>query len=317
MRKFFRKLIPHLSVLVLLTSCALPGLGGSLTKESIGITGGFSTEMSVLGYIVEGMVNHYIDTETNVITNLSSTMNHQATMIKDADISAVRYTGTSLTGELGYEAITDPEEALDLVIEGFEKELNQKWFPSYGFANTYAFMVRQDTAEEYDLEKTSDLEDFKDEFKVGVDTSWLNREGDGYESFQELYGFEFSDISPMALGLIYTALSNNEIDLALGYSTDGRIIAENLVILEDDLNLFPPYDASPVANHEILEIYPELEDIFTKLEGQIDQEIMQELNYKTDNYLLEPRIVAQEWLEENNFFVDREPYLEPVESDVR
>lgn len=316
MHKFTKKLIITVGILTLLTGCALPGLGGSVTGEGISITGGTSTEMDMMGYLIEGMVEHYIDTDANVITNLSSGMNHQAFLTGDANVSGVRYTGTSLTGELNREAVTDPEEAERIVVEAFEEEYNHLWYPSYGFSNSYAFIVREETAEEYGLEKVSQLEEYKDEFSIGVDTNWMTREGDGYDEFVEIYGFEFNDIFPMSLGLLYTALSSEEIDVGLGYSTDGQIPAENLVLLEDDLNLFPPYDASPLATAEIVEKYPELEGIFLKLEGQIDEEQMQELNYLSENYLLEPRTVIFDWLEQNNFFEDVEPYLEPIEGGL-
>lgn len=308
MKKIFAPIIS----LFMLAACTLPGLGSDTTGEGISITGGASTEMSIIGYIVEGMVEHYIDIDANVITNLYTTMNHQATRTGAANMSAIRYTGTSLTGELGREAVTDPDLAETMVIEGFAEEFNQKWFPSYGFANTYAFLVREEAAEEYGLEKVSDLEAFKDDFAVGVDTNWINREGDGYDDFQELYGFEFYNLLPMSQGLMYTAFSNDELDVALGYSTDGGIVSENLVILEDDLNLFPPYNASAVVNYELLETYPELELILQKLEGQIDETVMQELNFTSDNFLIEPKTVALDWLEEMNFFEETEPYLEPV-----
>lgn len=316
MRKFVKKLISILGTGILLTGCALPGLGGSVTGEGISITGGTSTEMDMMGYMIEGMVEHYIDIDANVVTNLSSGMNHQAFMTGDANISGVRYTGTSLTGELDQEATTDPEEAERIVVEQFKEKFDHIWYPSYGFSNTYAFMVRAETAEEYGLETVSDLEEYKDEFSVGVDTSWMTREGDGYNAFIEKYGFEFDDLFPMSLGLLYTALSSEEIDVGLGYSTDGQIPAQNLVLLEDDQRLFPPYDASPLAKAEIVEEYPELEGIFKKLEGQIDEEEMQNLNYISENYLLEPRTVAFDWLEEHNYFEDVEPYLEPVEGGM-
>lgn len=318
MKKIIKKFLIPITSLIMLTACSLPGLGSNLTGEGegISITGGAATEMSIMGYIVEGMVEHYIDIDANVITNLFSTMNHQATMTGAANVSAIRYTGTSLTGELGQDAVTDPELAKEKVVEGFEEEFDQKWFPTYGFANTYAFLVQEETAEEYGLEKVSDLKEYQGQFDVGVDTNWINRDGDGYDDFQELYGFKFDNLLPMSLGLMYTAFSNNEIDVALGYSTDGGIVAENLVVLEDDLNLFPPYDASPIASFEVLESYPELELIFQKLEGEIDENIMQKLNYTSDNFLIEPKVVAQDWLEEMNFFEKTEPYLEPVESGV-
>ncbi|MDN6161962.1 MAG: osmoprotectant ABC transporter substrate-binding protein [Atopostipes sp.] len=316
MKKIIKRMLAPISALFLLSACSLPGLGSDVTGDGISITGGSSTEMSIMGYIVEGMVEHYIDIDANVITNLFSTMNHQATMTGAANVSAVRYTGTSLTGELGQEAVRDSELAKEKVVEGFEEEFDQKWFPTYGFANTYAFLIQEETAEEYNIEKVSDLEEYQDQFEVGVDTNWINRDGDGYDDFQELYGFEFDNLLPMSLGLMYTAFSNDEIDVALGYSTDGGIVAENLVVLEDDLNLFPPYDASPIADFEVLESYPELEGIFEKLEGQIDENVMQELNYTSDNFLIEPQVVAQDWLEDMNFFEETEPYLEPVESSV-
>lgn len=316
MRNFIKKTMTTVGTLLVLTGCTLPGLGGSVIGEGISITGGTSTEMDMMGYLIEGMVEHYIDIDANVVTNLSSSMNHQAFMTGDANISGVRYTGTSLTGELGMDPVTDPEEAEQLVVAAFDERFDQKWYPSYGFSNTYAFMVRAETAEEYGLEKVSDLEAHKDEFDVGVDTYWMSRPGDGYDEFVNLYGYEFDNIFPMSLGLLYTALSTEEIDVGLGYSTDGQIPAENLVLLEDDLNLFPPYDASPLATAAVIEEYPELDAIFKKLEGKIDEELMQELNFISENYLLEPRTVIFDWLEENNHFEDEEPFIEPIEGGL-
>jgi glycine betaine/choline ABC-type transport system substrate-binding protein len=32
--------------------------------------------------------------------------------------------------------------------------------------------------------------------KLGVDSSWLNREGDGYPGFTKAYGFDFNTVRP-------------------------------------------------------------------------------------------------------------------------
>ena len=97
------------------------------------------------------------------------------------------------------------------------------------------------------------------------------------------------------------------------YAPDGyaamQLLAANaydLVVLEDDLQLFPPYDASPVATKEILEAYPELEAILLKLEDTLTDELMQAMNYEVDNDLVEAQTVAQTFLEENNYFEDKE-----------
>lgn len=311
--KQIKMLVIGMLATIILSACSLPGLGGS-ADSGISIVSGSTTERQIIGHIVAGMIEHYTDETPTIIPNLgSSTMNHQAIVTGDANVSAVNYTGTSLTGELGMEAETDPELALGTVITEFDKQYDMHWYsPGYGFANTYAFMVRREDAEEYGLEKVSDLEEIVGDISVGVDNTWLNREGDGYDAFQDIYGFSFPELYPMTIGLVYSAVSSGEVDVVLGYSTDGRIISEDLVVLEDDKRLFPPYDGAPVVTNETREEYPELDGIFQKLANKIPDDTMQELNFKSDQYLLEPQVVAERWLEENNYFEDAEPYMEPV-----
>ncbi|MCM3512736.1 osmoprotectant ABC transporter substrate-binding protein [Carnobacterium inhibens] len=288
---------------IVLSSCSLPGLGSGFNEEGITITGGSTTEQQIIGYIVEGMVEHYIDIDAQIVNNLgSSSLNHQALVGGDANVAAIKYTGTSLTGELGHAPVTDPEKALELVVDGFAAEFKQKWFPTYGFANTYAFMVTQELADQYNLVTISDLEDVAGELNAGVDSSWIQREGDGYAAFLDTYGFDFNRVYPMQIGLVYNALQAGEMDVVLGYSTDGRIKSYDLVVLEDDKQLFPPYDASPVATFEVLEAYPELNEVLSKLQNSITDEKMQELNYISDNNLIEPKVVADDFLKENNYF---------------
>lgn len=293
--------------MLLLSACSLPGLGATYSEDGIIITGGTTTEMQLMAFLVEGMVQHYLpDAPVGMVNNLgSSTLNHQALMNGNANISGVRYTGTDLTGALDRDPITDPELALQTVVEGFDKEFDQIWFPSYGFANSYAFLVTQEFSETNGVTSISDLADIASDLRAGVDTSWMEREGDGYDAFKEIYGFDFNRVYPMQIGLVYDTLQANEMDVALGYSTDGRIASYDLVVLEDDLNLFPPYDASPVASKDILERFPELETILLKLEGVLTDTRMQELNYEVDNNLVEPQTVAYQFLEDHNYFEDK------------
>lgn len=307
------KLVVSILTVLFVSACTFPGLGNVSPDEgeTIRVAGQVSTEGTILTYLLQHMIEHYIDTDVEVIINLgSSSMAHQAMLNNDANVGAAKYTGTSLTGELNVDPITDPDEALEVVVEGFDEEFNIEWYPTYGFANTYAFMVTQEVADEYGFEKISDVADYAHELTAGVDTSWLAREGDGYAAFVQEYGFDFGTVYPMQIGLVYDAVETGEMDIVLGYSTDGRIASYDLVVLEDDLQFFPPYDASPAVNQELLEEYPELHDIMLKLEEQISPEQMQELNYIADDMLIEPAIVAQEFLEAHNYFEDVEPHVE-------
>lgn len=288
---------------LLLSGCSLPGLASNSDNSTISITGGITSEAQILASLVAGMIEHYTDEKTTIINNLATTtINHQAMINGDAQISAARYTGTDLTTTLNLEPIKDPKKAFDVVQAEFQKRFQQKWFNSYGFANTYAFMVTQETAKKYNLKTISDLKKVGDQLTAGVDTSWIDRKGDGYKGFTETYGFDFKRVFPMQIGLVYDAVAADKMDVVLGYSTDGRIGSYDLVILEDDLHFFPPYDACAVATDAVLKAHPELNDVLAKLSGKISTETMQKLNYQADNDLMEPETVAENFLKEHRFF---------------
>lgn len=288
------------SIMLILSACS------SGKDETIKIATMTTTESAIMGNMVKLMIEHYTDENVQMINNLgSSVVVHQAMLNGDANISATRYTGTDLTGALGQEAIKDPEEAMKKVQELFQKDYNQTFFDSYGFANTYAFMVSKETAKKYNLKKVSDLRKVADKMQAGVDTSWMNRPGDGYKAFVKEYGFDFNKVYPMQIGLVYDAVEAGKMDVVLGYTTDGRISSYDLVVLEDDLNFFPPYDCSPLATNELLKMHPEVKKILEKLVDKVSTEEMQKLNYESDNNLLEPAVVAQRFLEKHNYFDDK------------
>ncbi len=299
-KRFFIGMLVALSIVI--SGCSLPGLGGP-AKSTISVGTLSTSESQIMGNIVKLLIEHHTDAKVTLVSNLgSSIVQHQAMTSGEVDITATRYTGTDLSGALGLEPVNDPQEALDIVQREFDEQFNQTWFDSYGFANSYAFTVRQEVAEAENLEKVSDLEAVANDLHFGVDNSWLNRKGDGYEGFIDMYGFDFGDVFPMQIGLVYQAAASGDMDVVLAYTTDGRIKAFDLTVLEDDKQFFPPYDTSVVARNEILDQHPELEGILQKLIGQIDTEKMQEMNYEADGLLKEPAIIAREFLEEMNYF---------------
>ncbi|MGM0170168.1 glycine betaine/carnitine/choline ABC transporter [Enterococcus sp. AZ140] len=302
MKRIRNSVVLVLTVL-LLASCSFPGLASNTDEDTISITGGITSEAQIIASIVAGMIEHYTEKNTTIINNLATTtINHQAMINGDASISAARYTGTDLTTTLNLPPEKDPAKAFDIVKREFEKRYDQTWFPYYGFENTYVFLVRKDTAEKYNLKKVSDLKNVADELVAGVDTSWINRKGDGYDGFKETYGFSFDSILPMQIGLVYDAVEAGRMDIVLGYSTDGRIASYDLVMLEDDLSFFPPYDAAPVVDNQLLKDTPGLAEALTKLSNTISTEKMQQLNYEADNNLVEPSVVAERFLKENQYF---------------
>ena len=294
--------------LIVLSGCGLPGLGDSNSKDSVKITATESSETKIVANIEKLMIEHYTngDIKPIIIGNLgSSIVQHNALMRGDANMSAVRFTGTELTSVLDAPPTRDANKAMDESQRLFKKKYDEKFYHSLGFANTYAFMVTKETAKKYHLEKVSDLEKYKDQLRLGMDTQWMNRAGDGYPAFQKEYGFKFKSARPMQIGLVYDALKNKKLDIAVGYSTDGRIAAYNLKILKDDRNFFPPYDGSPLATEELIKDHPEIDKALTKLENTISTKEMQKLNYEADGKGKEPAVIAEEFIKKHNYFEDK------------
>ncbi|MDW8571406.1 osmoprotectant ABC transporter substrate-binding protein [Staphylococcus shinii] len=293
---------------LILSSCDLPGLGGGQSKNTVKISALATSESQIMAYMLKELIEHDTKGEISgaIINNLgSATIQHNALMNNDADISSTRYTGTDLVGVLEQQPITDTDKAMKITKNLFNQKFNQTFFNSYGFENTFAFMVTKETAEKYDLHTVSDLKKVKDKVNVGTDTTWIKRGGDGYAPFQEHYGFGFNSLKPMQIGLVYDALKNNKLDVALGYTTDGRIAAYDLVVLKDDKNFFPPYDASAVAPNKLLKQHPEIKKSISKLDGKISTEQMQKLNYEADGKGKEPAVVAEAFLKKHHYFDDK------------
>ncbi|EOH93713.1 osmoprotectant ABC transporter substrate-binding protein [Enterococcus pallens] len=272
-------------------------------KDQITVSGGVTSESQILGNIVVEFLKHSTDKEVVYLNNLASAnLMHAAMERGDLDIASTRYTGTDLVGTLNLPIEKDPDKALTIVQDEFQKRYNFEWFPSYGFSNQFTFMVTKETAEKYQLSKVSDLQKCADQFSLGTDQTWYKREGDGYQAYTEEYDTRFKRVYPMQVGLLYDALVANELDVILGYSTDGRVGSYDLVMLEDDRQFFPPYTCSLVVSDQALKKNPELKELLERLENTIDTEAMQRMNDESDSQLLEPALIARQFLEAHHYF---------------
>ena len=303
-KRFMKWLTGLLAVIVLLPlgGCALPGLGGS-GKDTVRIAAQNTTEQQIMAYVIQGMIEHYTDLNSSIINNLGSgNVSFNALKNGNADISSIRFYGTDLTTILNEKFERDPSKVVSTVTKDFQDRYQMTYFKSYGFADTYAWMVKPSYAKKYHLETVSDLKKLAPKMTVGIDQIWQNRQGDGYPDFQKTYGYSFGTVKPMQLGLLYDALAANKMDAILGYSTDGRVASYHLKLLKDDKNFFPPYNGSAVATNAILKKHPELKPVLNRLVGKISLKTMQRLNYQVDDQLQEPQTVAKQFLKDNHYF---------------
>ena len=130
---------------------------------------------------------------------------------------------------------------------------------------------------------------------AGFGPEFMARE-DGYPGLRKAYGFEFGRILQLDLGLMYRALAQREIDVAVANSTEGRIDALDLVVLADDRRYFPPYHAAPVVRKEALDRHPGVREALADLAGTLDEGDMRALNREVESGG-DPGRVVRDWRE--------------------
>jgi osmoprotectant transport system permease protein len=134
----------------------------------------------------------------------------------------------------------------------------------------------------------------------GFTPEFMGRE-DGYLGLKSQYKLDIPTVV-ISDAVMYKAAFEKKLDVISGYSTDGRLKAYDLVTLEDDKHIFPPYYASPLTRKEVLVKYPELQSVLEQLSGKINDSVMTELNYRVDYLKQVPEKVAHDFLVEQKLF---------------
>lgn len=255
------------------------------------------SEQLILGNMLADLVESKTDLKVERKMNLGGSQ-VAFSAIKNGDIDMyVEYTGTGLVNILNQSPQSDPDKVYDYVKKEFKEKFGIEMLKPLGFNNTYALAVRQDTAQQYNLNTISDLAKVSEGMIMGPTIEFPNRE-DGLIGLSKTYNLKFKDVKAIDGGLRYTALENHKSDVIDAFSTDGLIEEFGLKVLKDDKNFFPPYYAVPIVKEETLKEHPELEEALNTLAGTLSDDKMRKLNYKVDSLKESPAKVAKEFLKE-------------------
>jgi len=210
----------------------------------------------------------------------------------------VEYTGTAWSAILKQPDQARPEGRQDHWERSrrlYDARFGLRLFPSLGFENTFAMLIRRSEGERLGLRSLSQAVPAARHWRAAFGYEFLNRP-DGWPGLARRYDLRLAaPPGAMDLGLTYRALAEGKVDLIAGDSTNGLIPALNLQILEDDRRYFPPYDAVPVFNAASLRRHPELVPVIESLAGRVSATTMQRLNAAVDLEHRTPEQVIRRW----------------------
>ena len=268
-------------------------------------------------YIVGQLMKQVLEEngfEVELASDLSSMALREGMEAGDIDICA-DYSGTSWMVHLGHEYTPGMDNnALYEKVKQEEEGNGFIYLDPIWNNNTYALACWPDFAEEHDVTTLSDLAALIEEegdVSLFVDLEFSTRP-DGLPALQEHYGFEVSedDVMTGAPGASLLGLENHACDLAMVFGTDAAIAKNGWHVFADDQSFFPPYDLVPYVRTEVLDEYPEIEEIINELVGTFPgggkpatsalvtegQKAWQELNAKVDIQKMEPDEAAHDYL---------------------
>jgi osmoprotectant transport system substrate-binding protein len=240
------------------------------------------TEQVLLGEILAQQIERRLP-EVRVARKLDLggiLLTHEALVKGDIDLYP-EYTGSALTTVLKQRAISDPAEALNAVRALYRSQWNLDWLDPLGFDNTFAMIVKGTEARNNHIVTLSDAARAH-AWVLGLGYEFAARP-DGLEGLMKTYNLHYAapPVS-MDLGLLYSALEHDQVDMIAASATDGMIAKMDVAVLQDDLHYFPPYQCAVVARERTLAQFPQLRAALQELSGKFSDATMRRLNAAVD-----------------------------------
>jgi osmoprotectant transport system permease protein len=150
-----------------------------------------------------------------------------------------------------------------------------------GFENAYALAMTREQATALDIATIEDLVAHAPQLVIGGDYEFFGRPE--WTELAGRYDLQFDQLVTMDSTLMYQAVATGEVDVISAFSTDGRIAAFDLTVLDDTRGALPPYDAVLLVATNAEDRAPGLRRALGRLDNAIDADLMRSVNKHVDN----------------------------------
>lgn len=191
----------------------------------------------------------------------------------------VDYSGTIWAVQMQRDDVAGADEVYREVEQWLAREHGITCVGRLGFENAYALAMKRSKAEQLGIETIADLAAHAPELSIGGDYEFFDRPE--WQNIKNTYGLAFGDTRRFQSTLMYQAVNSGKVDVISAFSSDGRIAAYDLRVLEDPRNAIPPYDAILLVSPKASKIEGFIEAL-QPLIGAIDDRMMRKANYMVD-----------------------------------
>lgn len=313
-----------LAAVLLVSACGLGTAGGfsrsgtlagpladvpSLDGATIGVGSKNFSEQILVGKIA---VILFASAGANVedYTNIPGSSSTRQALVQDELQMVWEYTGTAW---IAYQGNTEPiadERKQWQAVRDADAKLGLVWLEPAPMNNTYGFAMTREKAEELGITKLSEIKDIPVSQRTFCVEAEFNNRNDGFGPMLRTYGIpRGSGVPPGNVrlydtGAIYAATAQGDCTFGEVFTTDGRIKALDLVVLEDDRSFFPAYNLSAVVQEKLLAEHPQIKDLLLPVTERLTDDVLLDLNARIDVDGEEPSEVAWDWLVAEGFITE-------------
>lgn len=191
----------------------------------------------------------------------------------------IDYSGTLWANYLKREGGAEPWRVLAQTGGWLAQEHGVRQLGALGFENAYALAVPRGLAEELGVVSVADLAGHSGGLSIAGSAEFFERPE--WLAIESRYGLAFNEERVFSPTLMYEAASLGEVDVIAAFSSDGRIAAYDLVVLDEPANVIPPYDATLLLGPRVAG-YAGFAEALGPLVGAISLEQMQRANEAVD-----------------------------------
>ena len=253
------------------------------------------TEQYILSAAIARWIEQETDHKTTVLQSLGSIVAFDALAAGQIDVY-VDYSGTLWANEMGRGGIRAKRSDIVKDVRQFLIDKHGITIAAaLGFENSYTLAVRAADAQRLSLRTVSDLDSHAPNLVIGGDYEFFARPE--WSAVQNSYRLTFREQRMMDSTLMYQAVATGAVDVISAFSSDGRITAYNLQVLDDNKDAIPPYDALVLTGTRLSREAPSVLAALRQLDGALDVNLMRNLNLRVDEFGETPDAVAATFIE--------------------
>jgi osmoprotectant transport system permease protein len=216
--------------------------------------------------------------QTRRVESLGSTIVFDQLAAGELDVY-VDYSGTIWANYMKRQGAAPAPRVIEAMTWWLADEHRIRCLGPLGFENAYALAMRSAQAEELGIETIADLAEHSAGMKIGGDYEFFSRPE--WRAIRDGYGLRFTEEVSYDSTFMYQAVADGEVDVISAFSSDGRIAAFDLVVLDDPKQVIPPYDAVLLVGPRVADS-PRLVRTLRPLIRGVPLQTMQHANQRVD-----------------------------------